>query len=130
MAITMKVLPDGFNTFCTVMTLKNEDCSFLDYKIALKSFKENERYCHGTVYEKDTIMQLKPIRSNPRRTMLSTCYTCGEPNHKSYQCQVNKGQSNGNQSNRKWCNNCKSFQEDAHDHSCLKQTMYKTLTLF
>ena len=69
MAITMNELPDRFNTFCTVMTQKDEDYNFLDYKIPLKSFKENERYHHGTVCEKDTIMQLKPRTSNPRRNM-------------------------------------------------------------
>ena len=144
MAITMKGLPDRFNTFCTVMTQKDEDCSFLDYKIALKSFEENERYRHRTACEKDTIMQLNPRTSNPRRNI--TCYTCGEPNHKSYQCHVNKGQNNGNQSNRKWCNNCKSsthttgecrknkkkpssdtvktVQEDADDHSFVFKADY------
>ena len=106
MAITMKGLPDRVNTFCTVMTQKDEDCSFLDYKIALKSFEENKRYRHGTACEKDTITQLKPRTSNPRRNI--TCYTCGEPNHKFYQCHVNKAQNNGNQSNHKWCINCKS----------------------
>ena len=106
MAITMKGLPDRFNTFCTVMTQKDENCGFLHYNIALKLFEKNERYHHETVCEKDTIMQLKTRTSNPRKNI--TCYTCGEPNHKSYQCHVNKGQNNGNQSNRKWCNNCKS----------------------
>ena len=64
-----------------VMTQQDEDCSFLDYKIALKSFEENERYCHGTVCEKDTIMQLKPRTCNPKRNII--CHTCGEPSHKS-----------------------------------------------
>ena len=77
MEITMKGLSDRFNTFCTVITQKDKECSFLDYKIALKSFKGNERYRHGT------IMQLKPRTSNLRRN--TTCYTCGEPNHKSCQ---------------------------------------------
>ena len=68
------------------MTQNKEDCSLLEYKIALKLFIESKWYRHWTVCEKDT---------------------CGKPNHKSYQCHVIKGQSNNNQSNCKWCNNCK-----------------------
>ena len=136
MAITIKGLPDILNTSCTVMTQKDKDFSFLDYKIALKSFKEIERYRHGTVYEKDTIMQLKPRTSNPRRNV--ACYTCGEPNHKSYipvSCQQ------GTKQHIQLVGVVKTRRKQAVTlqrpskgmlmitHLCIKQTMYKILTM-
>ena len=108
MAITMKGLPDRFSTFCTVMTQKEQEDSFLDYKVALKSFEEGEKYRREANAESNTVMQVKPTTTS-RSSRTITCYTCGKPNHKSYECRKNIQQRGNNQSYRgKWCSTCKS----------------------
>ena len=85
MAMIMKGLPDKYATFCAVITQKDRESTFLEFKTALKSFDESEKYRQSDeTRENDRIMKTQSFN---KTTPKIRCYKCGKPNHKSYECR-------------------------------------------
>ena len=103
-AMALKGLPSSYSAFSTVVTQKDKDITFLEFKSALKSFEETEksRLLPG---KSDNVM-----KSDSSAVNVITCYKCGKQGHKKFQCKVNvnnSGKSNYNNSNR-WCSICRN----------------------
>ncbi|KAG1649946.1 D-aminoacyl-tRNA deacylase 1 [Nymphon striatum] len=77
-AMVLKGLPSNFKTFSAIVTQKEKQMCFVEFKAALRSFEESER-CHTSSSSKDSIMK---IDSN-----IVTCYKCGKSGHKSFECK-------------------------------------------
>ena len=119
MAMCLKGLPNKYNSFATVITQKDDKIDFVKFKSALRSFEESENSRFNNNSNDDNIMQAS---SN-----IITCFKCGKPGHKSFECR-NKGNSSQNNSNVKynryknsrWCTNCNAASHDTK--YCRKNT--------
>ena len=112
MAMMMKGLPEKYATFCAVMTQKDGEPTIQDFNTALKSYDENERCRQGSkVSDNDKILKTMTRQSRP-----ITCFKCGKPNHKAFQCPMTSqhkpadgdGRRNYGSNRRKWCSTCRS----------------------
>ena len=80
-AMVLKGLPAKFKPFSTVVTQKDKNQTFTEFKVALRSFEETEKaYCEEP---RDSVMKFsKRFGSGTRRKPI-VCYTCCKPNHQS-----------------------------------------------
>ena len=110
-AMVLKGLPNEFTPFSTVITQKDKDQAFREFKVALRSFEETEKaYCKEP---KDSVMRFsKGIGSGARRKTI-VCYACGKPNHKSTDPECPEYGRN-NEKQKKWCNNCKNSTHNSY----------------
>eukprot|EP00795_Rhopilema_esculentum_P005613 gene5613-10823_t len=100
-AMVLKGLPAKFKPFSTVVTQKDKDQTFTEFKVALRSFEETEKaYCEEP---RDSVMKFsKRFGSGTRRKPI-VCYTCGKPNHKSTDPECPEYGKK-----KKWCHYCKT----------------------
>ena len=74
-AMILKGLPQTrFKSFSTVVTQKDKEMSFGEFKVALRSFEETEKLSSEPNKE-DTVMKV------------IVCYECGKPGHKQAECR-------------------------------------------
>ena len=104
-AMLLKGLPNDYKTFSTVITQKDEPISFVEFKVALRSFEETEK-CHQTQCAKKSDNVMKTISKTSNNVK---CYSCGKIGHMKYQC---KKVSNDKSINNRWCMNYKVNNHD------------------
>ena len=97
-AMVLKRLPEEYKAFSTVITQKNGELKFTDFKTSLRSYEESEK-CRK---EKDTATsenKFMKIRTRPEfdREPLK-CFNCGKPGHKRPECY-----SKTTYSKKEWC---------------------------
>ncbi len=92
-AMILKGLPSSFNSFKTVVTQKDKQPTFQQFKVSLRAFEESE---HSNV-KSDSVM--KADFKKPHSQIV--CYTCKKKGHKSTECRQ-----------KRWCDNCKSKTHD------------------
>ena len=118
-AMILKGLPPMFKTLCTVITQREKEVTFPEFKVALRSFEETEKQNSLT---DDTVMKVNDVKG-------VQCYLCKKYGHKSFDCRSKKTQ-NSNQAQagykKKWCNTCKSATHDTRQ--CRKKDTVKTVT--
>ena len=85
-AMILKGLPPKFKAFNTVITQKDKQPTYSEFKVSLRAFEENEKPT-----SKDNVMKLGV-------NYKIKCYACKQPGHKADQCPHS----------RKWCHHCKS----------------------
>ena len=83
-AMILKGLPP--KAFNTVITQKDKQPTYSEFKVSLRAFEENEKPT-----SKDNVMKLGV-------NYKIKCYACKQPGHKADQCPHS----------RKWCHHCKS----------------------
>ncbi|CAB3992128.1 Retrovirus-related Pol poly from transposon TNT 1-94 [Paramuricea clavata] len=92
-AMILKGLPLEFKAFNTVITQKDKQPSYTEFKVALRAFEENE----------------KPMeKNNVMKTGFYTkmkCFACKQYGHKADQCTRSK----------KWCSHCKTRTHNTKD---------------
>jgi DNA-dependent RNA polymerase auxiliary subunit epsilon len=100
-AMIIKGLPsEQYRAFSTVVTQKDKEQSFAEFKVSLRSFEETQKLSDQGSANDDRIMEVnlgksgKPIASKGK--ML--CYGCGKPGHKISECRTRN----------RWCEVCKS----------------------
>ena len=96
-AMVLKGLPSDYRSFCTVVTQKDDDYSFSDFKVSLRSYEEMN------VSNSESTDNVLNIKTNVK------CFTCNEPGHKSFQC---KFKPKANKRSNKWCGLCESKSHD------------------
>src|SRR6218665_3335665 len=95
----LKGLPLAYKTFCTVTTQKDKDCTFAEFKVALRSFEETE--AQNCSRDRDDTVMMNDAKS-------IQCYTCYKYGHKSFQCKMRKEKNLAEKYIRKkWCEVCK-----------------------
>ncbi|CAM1304163.1 Uncharacterised protein r2_g1403 [Pycnogonum litorale] len=107
-AMVLKGLTSTYKTFSAIITHQDKVSTFCDFKSALRSYDEGEKYASNM---DDGVMNVKPIDSRAKNT---TCFRCGKAGHKSFQCKQKT----------KWCNIC-----NAKSHStkeCRKRDTVKS----
>ena len=114
----MKGLPAKYSTFCAVMTQKDTDSCFLEFKTALKSFEENEKHREAPDNNvNERVMKFQQFNRSVRPPSKVTCYRCGKLGYKSFVCSVSAGNRYGNSGSsddprnnfrNKWCSKCRS----------------------
>ena len=104
-AMVLKGLPPEFKPFSTVVTQKDRDQTFTEFKVALRSFEDTEKaYCEEA---KDNVMKFsKKFGSRTRRRPIM-CYACGKPNHKSTDPECPEYGKRTEKQN-KWCTHCRN----------------------
>ena len=73
----LRGLPQEFDIFTSVATEEDRTQTFDEFKDLLTSFEELEKTRAATSQQSAT------------RKKAITCYTCGKPGHKSFQCRIN-----------------------------------------
>ena len=123
-AMALKGLPSSYSAFATVVTQKDKDMTFIDFKNALKSFEETEKS-----RLKDTVSSEKVMKTESVKVNNIVCYSCGKSGHKKFQCKVNQN-SNVRKSNNyqasKWCSICRTKSHNTSD--CRKNTSSKMMS--
>ncbi|KAG1698110.1 Rap1 GTPase-activating protein 2 [Nymphon striatum] len=89
-AMVLKGLPARFRTFSAIITQRDGQTNFCEFKVALKSFNETEKY---TVQD-NKVMNVKHVKEHRHRVI--RCFKCNKEGHKSFECKTA----------RKWCTNC------------------------
>lgn len=102
-AMCLKGLPAEYATFSTVITQREDDVTFVEFKSALKSFEETMKPTPETTSERIMKTDAKQV----------VCYSCQKPGHKKYECPLLNNKNNGSSSSsgnnnysNKWCHNC------------------------
>jgi len=82
-AMILKGLPSEYKIQCTVITQKDKELTFAQFKVALRSFEETEKQISQC---DDTVMKVKDAKS-------IQCFVCRKYGHKSYECKSRQQQS-------------------------------------
>ena len=91
-AMILKGLPrTRFKSSPKVVTQKDKEMSFGEFKVALRSFEETEKLFSEWTKE-DTVMKV------------IVCYECGKPGHKQAECRMTSKKPE-----KKWCDVCKNI---------------------
>ena len=95
-AMIIEGLPsEGYKAFSTVVTQKDKEQSFSEFKVSLQSFEETQKLLDQASSKEDNIMEVISKKSYKGKIV---CYGCGKPGHKAFKCH----------SKRHWCDTCKS----------------------
>ena len=92
-AMILEGLPSSFNSFKTVVTQKDKQPTFQQFKVSLRAYEESE---HSNT-KCDSVMKANVKRPSSQ----ITCFTCKKKGHKSTECKQ-----------RRWCDSCKSKTHD------------------
>ena len=84
----LKGLPSSFTSFKTVVTQKDKQPTFQQFKVSLRAYEESE---HSNT-KSDSVMKANVKRPSSQ----ITCFTCKKKGHKSTECKQ-----------RRWCDSCK-----------------------
>ena len=119
--MVLKGLPAQYKTFTTVITQKENEMSFTEFKVAFRSFEETEKCQQPSAsgVTDDQVMTAQPAQRTFGRDARSsnsgggaapasviTCYACGKAGHKSFECRSGR-------TTKQWCANCKSVTHDS-----------------
>ena len=107
-AMALKGLPASYSAFSTVITQKDSDVTFSDFKSALKAYEETEKSRRNDA--KIFNLSDKSIK----------CYNCGALGHKTFQCRNYSEGSNSHYNRNKWCHYCRSNTHETKN--CRKKT--------
>ena len=122
-AMVLKGLPTEYKTFSAIVLQrdkKDDKMKFREFKVALRSYEETEKSCTTPSAGEDNV--LKCILKSPVANGSITCYSCGQPGHKSSECRSKaKKKKKGN----RWCNHCKS--KTHNTDPCRKKVSGKTV---
>ena len=97
-AMVLKGLPSDYKTFATVISQKDTEVSFPDFKIQLKSYEETQNSLQSDT--SDDVMKVK--------NKIIKCYKCNKPGHFKSQCKSKIS------NNKRWCSHCKSSTHDTN----------------
>ena len=103
-AMIIKGLPsEECKAFSTVVTQKEKEQSFSEFKVSLRSFEETQKLSEKGNPKNDSIMEVfgKSVKSDKGKII---CYGCGKPGHKISECR----------SRNRWCAVCKNNTEKCH----------------
>ena len=80
-AMALKGLPSAYKTFATVVTQRETQITFSEFKTALRNHEETEKSCNRTPDngESDNVMATK-------QGFQGNCFKCGKKGHKSKDC--------------------------------------------
>ena len=101
-AMIIKGLPSTeYKPFSTVVTQKDKELSFSEFKVSLRSFEETQKLSTESTKE-ESIMKVagKPVYK-PKKDHI-VCYGCGKAGHKISECR----------SKKRWCDICKNQTHD------------------
>ena len=101
-AMIIKGLPSTeYKPFSTVVTQKDKELSFSEFKVSLRSFGETQKLSTESTKE-ESIMKVagKPVYK-PKKDHV-VCYGCGKAGHKISECR----------SKKRWCDICKNQTHD------------------
>jgi len=115
-AMVLKGLPSEYKTLCTVVTQKDKELTFAEFKVALRSFEEAEKQ---NSHRDDTVMKVNDAKS-------VQCFVCRKYGHKSYECKSRQGKSQAQAARKtRWCDTCKSTTHDTKQ--CRKKDTVKSV---
>ena len=100
-AMALKGLPSGYKTFATVVTQKETQMTFSEFKTALRNHEETEKSCNRAPNndESDNVMATwQGFQGN--------CFKCGKKGHRSKDCYSKE---------KKWCHKCKNSTHSTRD---------------
>ena len=92
-AMILKGLPSSFTSFKTVVTQKDKQPTFQQFKVSLRAYEKSE---HSNT-KSDSVMKANVKRPSSQ----ITCFTCKKKGHKSTEWKQ-----------RRWCDSCKSKTHD------------------
>ena len=82
-AMILKGLPVQYDTYITVITQRESQMTFMEFKVSLRNYEK----CHPTTNASgDRVMKVVQ-RSSGRNAKTVSCYTCGRVGHKSFECK-------------------------------------------
>ena len=98
-AMVLKGLPTDFKPFSTVITQREKQMSFSEFKVALRNYEDTEKLCSSM--ENDNVLKVSQSSGNHRSIV---CFDCGQPGHKrgSPMCSQRRVRK------KRWCNICKN----------------------
>ena len=104
-AMVMKGLPVEYKPFVVVMTQTEKVRTFTKFKVALRSYEENERATAKPEEEIASQIMKMNVTNKP-----GACFTCGKYGHKSFDCPEKP---------ERWCKFCKTSTHT--DRACYKR---------
>ena len=102
-AMVLKGLPEDYKTFSAIVSQRDEKedkMKFQEFKVALRSYEETEKSRTPSQTGDDSVMNCKQKNLPPNGSV--TCYSCGQPGHKSPQCR-SKNKKNPKKESNRWC---------------------------
>ena len=103
-AMVLKGLPTEYKTFSAIVSQrdkKDDKMKFQEFKVVLRSYEETQKSCTTPSADEDNVLNSK--LKSPVANGSITCYSCGQPGHKSSECR-SRDKKKGN----RWCSHCKS----------------------
>ncbi|CAB4032274.1 myosin heavy fast skeletal muscle [Paramuricea clavata] len=101
-AMIIKGLPSAeYKPFSTVVTQKDKELSFSEFKVSLRSFEETQKLSTECAKE-DSVMKVNTGKPSYKSKKDLICYGCGKAGHKKSECRVKK----------RWCDTCKNHTHD------------------
>ena len=104
-AMIVKGLPNSFAAFITVITQREKNLNFTEFKSALRAYEETEK----SRRKDDQVFKFSDKNMK--------CFNCGQSGHKKFQCKNKSNYNNDNQNdsdnrNRRYCTVCKTNTHD------------------
>ena len=115
-AMVLKGLPEDYKTFSAIVSQRDEKedkMKFQKFKVAMTPSQTGD----------DSVMNCKQKNLPPNGSV--TCYSCGQPGHKSPQCR-SKNKKNPKKESNRWCSHCRS--KTNNTEVCRKKGTAKTVS--